>query len=118
MNEQRRSDRVALDCPIDQLVLCPPNVSGRCEEQFVVARALNISDEGSAGESRTAIDPLMRVFLILQLPDGPRIQCDAYVAHSRMEGDICRFGLHFLDMDAGMKSALVRYIQTAGKRTE
>jgi len=118
MNEQRKAERVSLDCPIDQLVLIPPNVSGHREEQFVVARALNISAEGLAGASKTAIDPLMHVFLILQVPTGPRIQCDAYVAHSRMEGGTCLFGLHFLDMETGMKDALVLYIQKVERRAE
>jgi len=118
MNEQRRTDRVSLDCPIDQLVVCPPNVSGRCEELFVVARALNVSAEGLAGESRTAIDPLMRIYLIIQLPDGPRIQCDTYVAHSRMEGGLCRFGLHFVDLDASLKTELVQYLKSKGSRVE
>ncbi len=96
MEEKRSSRRFR----INQLIGYFPN-----REEYLWAEGIEISRGGLRCSSAAAVDPLTNVFIMIGVPapEGERlVRCEGYVAHSRMEGDRCVFGIrieHVSDED-------------------
>lgn len=118
MENRRQTKRVPFSAPIEQLLKHRsdyPNLGA--SDEFIAAKALNLSPGGMACESSSPIEPLSHVFLIFSIPteEGERhIRCEGYVAHSRYEGKRCVFGIKFLDLYGEDRAALEAFIATAG----
>jgi hypothetical protein len=83
--------RVAPRFNINQLIGYFPN-----REEYLWAEGLELSRGGLRCSSPSPVDPLTNVFAMIGVPvgEGERlVRCEGFVAHSRMEGDRCIFGI-------------------------
>jgi hypothetical protein len=118
MKELRESKRVPFSAQIEQLVVHASDYPRLgADDEFLEAKALNISSGGIACESRTTIDPLSRVYFIFSVPTpggSRRIRSDGYVAHATSEGGRYVLGLRFVDLSPEDQAAIDAYIDSAG----
>jgi hypothetical protein len=120
MKDQRKSIRIPFSGTIEQLLTYRsdyPRLGG--DNEFIGAKALNISSGGLACESRTKIEPLSQVYLIFSVPTpegSHRIRCEGYVAHSHFDGEHCTLGILFHDLSAEDQSAIDDFIASEIKR--
>jgi hypothetical protein len=116
MEEQRQTNRVPFSATIEQLFTHRsdyPKLGG--DDQFVGAKALNLSSGGLACESETLLEPLSLVYLIFSIPtpEGDRqIRCEGYIAHSSCDDERCVFGIRFRDLSAEDQKAIDAFIET------
>jgi hypothetical protein len=114
MEEQRQANRVPFEGSIQQLLTHGsdyPRLGG--DDEFVNAKALNLSSGGLACESTMKLEPLSQVYLIfsIQTPEGERrIRCEGYVAHSACEGESCTFGIRFHELSPEDQAAIDRFV--------
>lgn len=114
MDEQRKTPRLELDRPIDQFVLCA-DASGACEQElYLAARVENLSAGGIAASCGQALQSMSRVYVVLTLPGGLEIRSEGYVTHARMEGETCRFGVRFTDLDGYTEMKIAELLGASG----
>ena len=108
MSEERRNaPRVSLD-------QCVEVSLGK--ELFIDAAAVNISQTGMMCSSKTSVENLERIFLMINLPIGDdllKIQCDGIVMYTKQDNERCFFGIHFVDLDEKTSKILARYLEQA-----
>ncbi len=114
MEELRQAKRVPFEGPIEQLVThCSDYPRLDTDDEFIHAKAINISSGGIACESSRKVDPLCQVYFIFSLPapGGKRsIRCEGYVTHSSYDGQRCVFGVRFEDLSPEDRAAVDAYI--------
>lgn len=106
MEEKRSSPRFR----INQLIGYFPN-----REEYLWAEGIEISRGGLRCSSTAAVDPLTNVFIMIGVPspDGERlVRCEGFVAHSRMEGDRCVFGIRIEHVSEDDKPYYDAYLQS------
>lgn len=67
-------------------------------EEYLWAEGIDVSRHGVHCRSSSPMDPLTNVFIMLEVKVGEEkrlIRCEGYVAHSRMVGGKCEFGIKF-----------------------
>ena len=83
-------------------------------EQYIKAKAVDISKGGIGFISDDFVDPLVTVWLSFSLPveDGKwhSIESEGYVVDVRDHEDGCRFGVSFSRMDEGDRAILHAYL--------
>jgi len=83
-------------------------------EQYIKARAVDISQGGIGFVSDDYIDPLVTVWLSFSLPmeDGKwhPIESEGYVVDVKDLDEGCRFGVSFSRMDAEDRTILLAYL--------
>jgi hypothetical protein len=120
MEEQRQTSRVPFRATIEQLLTHRsdyPKLGG--DDEFVGAKAVNLSSGGLACESGTMLQPLSQVYMIFSIPTPQgerRIRCEGYVTHSTCVGDSCVFGIHFHDLSVEDQRAIDAFVEAQEKR--
>lgn len=83
-------------------------------EQYIKARAFDISKGGIGFVSDDYIDPLVTVWLSFSIPveDGKWhvVESEGYVVDVKDFEDGCRFGVSFSRMDEGDRAILLAYL--------
>jgi c-di-GMP-binding flagellar brake protein YcgR len=83
-------------------------------EQYIKAKAVDISKGGIGFISDDFVDPLVTVWLSFSLPveDGKwhSVESEGYVVDVRDHEDGCRFGVSFSRMDEGDRAILHAYL--------
>lgn len=114
MSYNRQFPRAPFPFAIEQLVVSKPGASNFDEhDEYLAAQCLDISEGGIGCESKTQIQPLTRLFVMFSLPDTDgkkRIRCEGYVAHSRLDGERCIFGVKFEEIQAEDRAAIAAWV--------
>ncbi len=103
--------RTAPRFKIDQMIGYYPN-----REEYLWAEALNISSGGLQCRSKTPLDPLTNVFIMLGPADaagtaGKRVRCEGYVTYCRKEDDGSYIsGIHFTGIQPEDKTYFESYL--------
>jgi hypothetical protein len=120
MEEQRQTSRVPFSATIEQIFIHRSDYPKlAADDEFVGAKALNLSSGGIACESEVMLEPLSLVYLIFSIPTPSgerRIRCEGYVAHSSCHEDTCVFGIRFHDLSAEDQAAIDTFVQSSDQR--
>lgn len=109
--ERRKSPRFK----ISQMIGYFPN-----REEYLWAEGIDISRGGISCISKSPIDPLTNLYLMLSIPSSEGeclIRCEGYAAHSRMKDGQCHFGVRITrieDEDRERLDAFITAMESEG----
>jgi hypothetical protein len=109
MDEKRHDRRFR----INQLIGYFPN-----REEYLWAEGHDMSRGGISCSSTAPVDPMTNVFVMVGIPssEGEKlVRCEGYVAHARMEGGRCVFGIKIMHVSEEDLPILDAYIESQEK---
>jgi PilZ domain. len=89
MDEKRKAPRFRVNLLVDYY----PN-----REEYLSAEGMDLSSGGIRCRGKEGVDPLTNVSITIGIPSPQGehlVRCEGYVAHARMEGEVCVFGITF-----------------------
>ena len=105
MDKERRAHQ---RCRVSQLIEL-----SYMKERFLQAESVNISEGGILCRSESAVEPLTRVFLMLQIPRGGEdyvMKAEGVVMHTDKQGDSWLFGIAFDNLSDADREAIHVYL--------